>query len=259
MRTFRVGVFDRGRRVRGRFVNERAGYNYAAHSYPALAGVYELQPDMHANPLAEFFDMQVHGRGIHKWRHYFEIYHRHFAKFRGQPVTVLEIGVESGGSLEMWKEYFAPDCHIHGLDVNPACKEYEDDRVTIHIGDQADPAFWRGFVERVPELDVIVDDGGHETPQQVVALEALLPHVRPNGVYLCEDAHDIDNRFHDYVCGLARNLHSMSVRNTFRAEIQAVHLYPWVAVIEKRAQRLVLSDEQHGTEWRKWRPVDDAD
>src|SRR5438105_649976 len=58
-----------------------------------------------ANPLEEYFYNNP-GRGACKWHHYFEIYHRHFAKFRGQSPIVVEIGVAFGGSLPMWHQYF---------------------------------------------------------------------------------------------------------------------------------------------------------
>ena len=57
----------------------------------------------------------------------------------------------------------------------------------VFIGDQADRAFWKQFKEKVPAIDIIVDDGGHQVDQQVATLEELLPHLRPGGVYLCED------------------------------------------------------------------------
>src|SRR5205814_962082 len=60
-----------------------------------------------ANPLEEYFYNNP-GRGACKWHHYFEIYHRHFAKFRGQSPIVVEIGVAFGGSLPMWHQYFGP-------------------------------------------------------------------------------------------------------------------------------------------------------
>jgi hypothetical protein len=41
-----------------------------------------------------------------KWRHCFAIYDRHFRKFVGRTVDVVEIGVFSGGSFMMWREYF---------------------------------------------------------------------------------------------------------------------------------------------------------
>ena len=41
---------------------------------------------------------------LHKWVHYFDIYEKHFERFRGKSPVVLEIGVSGGGSLAMWKD-----------------------------------------------------------------------------------------------------------------------------------------------------------
>src|SRR5262245_25797837 len=46
--------------------------------------------------LRDYFRSHDSGRGIYKWTHYFEIYERHFARFRGTRVHVAEVGVYSG-------------------------------------------------------------------------------------------------------------------------------------------------------------------
>jgi hypothetical protein len=217
------------------------------------------------NPLRQYFDLHQTGRGIWKVDHYFEIYHRHFKKFIGQEVHIVEVGVYSGGSLEMWKEYFGPWCRVYGVDVNPACKAYEADRIKILIGDQGDRRFWESFRKQVPSVDVLVDDGGHLPEQQIVTLEEMLSHLRPGGVYLCEDVLGIHNRFGTYVSALANginacppngipadvheNTHSIATTG-FQRDIHSVHLYPYVAVIEKcehPKDSLVLL--RRGTEW----------
>jgi len=38
---------------------------------------------------------------IHKWNHYFDVYDRHFNKYRDKEIVLLEIGVYQGGSLQM--------------------------------------------------------------------------------------------------------------------------------------------------------------
>ena len=64
------------------------------------------------NPLLKYFTEHNDGRaGDLEINHYFDSYDRHFARFRGQEVNVLEIGIYSGGSLfEMWQSYFGPHC-----------------------------------------------------------------------------------------------------------------------------------------------------
>lgn len=147
-----------------------------------------MSAEARANPLAEYF-LRNQGRLIHKWHHYFEIYHRHLERFRSRSPVLLEIGVFQGGSLEMWHEYFGEGVKIVGVDIEPRCKQFEDDATTIMIGDQADPAFLAEIRSRFPRIDIIIDDGGHTMRQQITTLGELFPHLQPRGMYICEDVH----------------------------------------------------------------------
>src|SRR5882672_3941746 len=108
------------------------------------------------NPLRSWFDAHDSGHGVWKWEHYFDVYHRHFAKFVGRDVRLVEIGVYSGGSLDMWKSYLGNRATIHGVDIEEACRVYAGDQLHIHIGDQADREFWRKFKQDVPLVDIVV-------------------------------------------------------------------------------------------------------
>jgi len=147
-----------------------------------------MSAEARANPLAEYF-LRNQGRLIHKWHHYFEIYHRHLERFRSRSPVLLEIGVFQGGSLKMWREYFGEGVKIVGVDIEPRCKQFEDDATTIMIGDQADPAFLAEIRSRFPRIDIIIDDGGHTMRQQITTLGELFPHLQPRGIYICEDVH----------------------------------------------------------------------
>ncbi len=213
-----------------------------------------------ANPLWEYFQNHKEGHGIWKWEHYFDIYNRHFARFVGQKVNVLEIGVYSGGSLEMWRSYFGKDSHIYGVDIETACKAYENDRVSIFIGDQADRAFWKTFKESVEGIDILIDDGGHKPEQQQITLEEMLPSLKPGGVYLCEDVTRCFNRFSAFASGLVNELNHFNPKAgsllqsgilPFQSSIYSIHFYPFVVVIEKhRVSPTKLSAPKHGTEWQ---------
>jgi len=126
---------------------------------------------------------------IHKWVHYFDIYHRHFAPFRGRPVTVVEFGVNQGGSLQMWKNYFGPQARIYGVDIDPRCAAFEEPQVEILIGDQEDRTFLRELLARTGPIDIVIEDGGHTMGQQLATFEELWPAVTDGGVFLVEDLH----------------------------------------------------------------------
>ncbi|MBK6542804.1 MAG: hypothetical protein IPG10_16290 [Flavobacteriales bacterium] len=73
------------------------------------------------NDLERYFHSNQ-GRLIHKWMHFFDVYDRHFARYRGKEVVILEIGVFQGGSLQMWKNYFGDKARIYGIDINPGAR-----------------------------------------------------------------------------------------------------------------------------------------
>lgn len=204
------------------------------------------------NPLLDVF-IRNSGRMIHKWLHYFEIYHRTFERYRGRPITFLEIGIENGGSARMWRDYFGPQARIIGVDVNPNCKALEEDGFEVWIGDQGDPAFWSQFLKQHPAVDVVLDDGGHTMRQQVVTFEALFGAVSDGGTYLCEDTHTsymrlyegglrAPNTFHEHVKGLIDEMHAWYyaplaelAEGAYMAKnIQSICVYDSVVVIEKR-------------------------
>ena len=211
------------------------------------------------NPLLQYFQAKKEGRGIWKWLHYFEIYHSFFRVYQDKPVRFLEIGIYSGGSLEMWSEYFGPKAKIYGVDIEPTCQAYASEQVQIHIGDQADPDFWQIFKQKVAPLDIIIDDGGHTTQQQIVTLESLLPHLHPGGVYIVEDIHGKDNLFAAYLYGLQQQLNAAqfipgetfrTAAKAFQREIHSIHIYPYLAVIKKRNKPIhEFPSPRRGTEW----------
>src|SRR5687767_10929859 len=103
------------------------------------------------NDLEKYF-RQNNKRLIHKWGHYFDVYDRHFARFRGKEITILEIGVSQGGSLQMWKNYFGDKAKIYGIDINPHCKELEEENIKIFIGSQSDRKFLRKIKKEIPPI-----------------------------------------------------------------------------------------------------------
>ena len=194
------------------------------------------------NPLWNYFDSHQTGKKICKWRHYFDIYHRHFAQFRSREVRILEIGLAAGGSLGMWRHYFGEKCTVVGIDIDARCKAYEKDGFKIYIGDQTDRVFWQQFRKQESPFDIIIDDGGHLAEQQVVTLEELLPHLRPGGVYLCEDVHHAHQGFTAYVGGLINHYNLTDVirgkdltarPSAFQQDIAAINWYPMVVVLQK--------------------------
>jgi hypothetical protein len=201
----------------------------------------------------EYYFYNNESRIIHKWDHYFNIYERYFRKYVGGDVNVLEIGVQNGGSAEMWRRYFGDKCKIYGIDIDDRCKQFENDWMTVYIGDQADTNFLSYVKESCPRFDIIIDDGGHRTEQMVTSFEQLFDHLKFGGTYLIEDLHanylsqfggDIgtENSFNNYVRKLCDryHLHSFNcVSDNIIKNIECIHTHESVVVIEKCLDRKV--------------------
>jgi hypothetical protein len=152
---------------------------YAGSAWKGLSG----------NPLFAFFTANRAGIPLDKWVHYFPIYERHLARYRGLPVRVLEIGVYRGGGLELLRHYLGEEAHLVGIDIDEAAATAVGGRHPVEIGDQEDPGFLRRVAEIHGPFDVVLDDGGHRMRQQIASVETLFPLLNDGGAYIVEDCH----------------------------------------------------------------------
>ena len=65
------------------------------------------------------------GKVSDKWALYLREYDRLFNDYRHQPIRLLEIGVQNGGSLEIWDQYFSNAVCLLGCDINPDCSKLQ--------------------------------------------------------------------------------------------------------------------------------------
>jgi Methyltransferase domain len=178
------------------------------------------------NPLQEYFERNQ-GPLLNKWMHYFDIYDRHFARFRGREIVMVEIGIYHGGSLGMWKSYFGPRAQLIGVDINPRALKFADDQVTVIIGDQSDRAFLRNLRSRYPRIDILLDDGGHSMKQQIATFEELFDAVADDGVYMVEDAHT--SYWQEYGGGLGAKGSFLEYTKHLVDQLNAWHVREWAA------------------------------
>lgn len=202
------------------------------------------------NDLEKYFRLNDK-RIIHKWQHYFDIYDRHFCKYRNKDIVILEIGVSQGGSLQMWKDYFGDRAKIFGIDINPICKELEEENIKIFIGSQSDRIFLSDLKTKIPPIDILIDDGGHSMTQQIVSYEELFNHIKEDGVYLCEDLHtsywfeygggykrrgtfiEYSKNFIDSINAYHSHQKKLKV-DSFTKSVYSIHYYDSIIVIEKK-------------------------
>jgi cephalosporin hydroxylase len=128
-------------------------------------------------------------RPIHKWTHYFPVYEDLFKRYQNRTCTILEIGCDKGGSLQLWKRYLGPYAQIVGVDINPECKNSEEEQIQIEIGSQSDPEVLELIIQRYAPFDIIIDDGSHKMSDIATTFRHLFQHVSLDGLYIVEDLH----------------------------------------------------------------------
>jgi SAM-dependent methyltransferase len=120
---------------------------------------------------------------------YLRTYDRIFEPLIDRPVRVLELGVRSGGSLRLWRDYF-PNGIIAGLDVEPLPSEPNGDRIRIYQGRQEDTSVLSKIaVEVAPDgFDIVIDDASHiAAPTRTGFWHLFDNHLKPGGVFAIED------------------------------------------------------------------------
>lgn len=83
--------------------------------------------------------------------------------------------------------YF-PNCTLYGIDIiNP---KYGSDRFVYENIDQGNVSQWTSFVEKYGKnFDIIIDDGPHTTPEQLISFNILFDALKSRGIYVVEDLH----------------------------------------------------------------------
>jgi SAM-dependent methyltransferase len=130
------------------------------------------------------------GGAVEHCHEYTPVYDMLLGDYRKDVRSVLEIGINTGRSLRMWKRYF-PGALIVGIDNKPECCTYDEERIVCLQADQGSPQSLYDALDKLPKdtpkFDLIVDDGSHEPGHQITSMLALLPFLSPVGIYVIED------------------------------------------------------------------------
>jgi hypothetical protein len=118
---------------------------------------------------------------------YFPAYVELFGHLVNTKCVFIETGILDGGSLFMWRNWLGPDARIIGIDLNPKAIKWRESGFEIFIGDQGDPEFWKKTLKEIGEFDALLDDGGHQSFQQIVTAIETIKMATKDCVIAIED------------------------------------------------------------------------
>ncbi|CAI2716985.1 glycosyltransferase family protein [Nitrospina watsonii] len=131
------------------------------------------------------------GKVSDKWSSYLAEYERIFLEYRDKPIRLLEIGVQNGGSLEIWSGYFSQARKFVGCDIDSVCAHlnYDDSRIAVVIGDINSNKTEAEIRKHAQNFDIIIDDGSHQSSDIVKSFVRYFPCLADGGVFVAEDLH----------------------------------------------------------------------
>lgn len=140
--------------------------------------------------LRQLYELHV-GKVSDKWSIYLEEYERLLAPYSNRQISLLEIGIQNGGSIEIWAEYFQDAKRLVGCDINPDCSRlrYADPRISVIVGDANVDDTERAVASSATNFDIIIDDGSHTSGDIVRSFSRYFPRLNVGGIFIAEDLH----------------------------------------------------------------------
>lgn len=126
-----------------------------------------------------------------KWSLYINEWDRIFNPYRDLPINLFEIGIQNGGSLEIWAKYFKNARKIVGCDIDDKCRglSFTDPRIELYVGDVNTDEIQEKALESASKYDIIIDDGSHQSSDVIRTFSRYFPHLDFDGMYVVEDLH----------------------------------------------------------------------
>jgi cephalosporin hydroxylase len=126
----------------------------------------------------------------HTTHSYIDVYEGLFSRIRSSCTNIMEIGVQNGGSIKLWNDYF-PNAMIYGLDIDihqNRCRE-PSPRVRFIQADAYTSECASTFETDV--FDVVIDDGPHTLDSMCKVVDLYYRIVKPGGYLIIEDVQDM--------------------------------------------------------------------
>lgn len=187
-------------------------------------------------------DISLHGHFAGNPGHnYMRYYERMLGTYRADELTIVEIGVQYGYSLQAWDEIF-PNANVHGIDKSPLCAQEHMTRAKLHTFDATNLEECTAFFTKLGPVDVLIEDASHQSQEQVNLFHALFRYVRSGGFYVIED---IGCGYQEYYGGgpdggvtiqmvrsFIDDIHNGCSKSKI-TDIAGVHLFRDIAFVEK--------------------------
>jgi O-antigen biosynthesis protein len=140
-------------------------------------------------------EINTHGSDKNSLHSYLPLYDILLKPIKDTATNILELGVASGGSINLWYNYFTKAI-IYGCDITDSMFENmqelkTNNRVLLKLDTNA---YTKEYVQKNfgnKKFDFLLDDGPHSLESQEKFIELYSPLLSENGILIIEDVQDI--------------------------------------------------------------------
>ncbi len=178
-----------------------------------------------------------------KWTIYIGQYEEKFKSYKDEKIRILEIGIQNGGSLEIYGKYFQNAELILGCDIDEKCLEltYQEPNIQVIVGDATDEITYKKIAV-YSEFDIIIEDGSHTSSDIVKTFCKYFSRLKDGGVFIIEDLHC--SYWKEFDGGL---FHPLSAINFFKRLVDVINQEHW-GISKKRGWILKLFSLNYGVD-----------
>jgi cephalosporin hydroxylase len=143
------------------------------------------------------------------------VYSELFSEIQLSAKNVLEIGVDKGGSIFLWKEYFL-NADIAGIDIEDKREIFKNNKELKIIKGNA---YNKNFIDSIPEnyFDLIIDDGPHTLESMISFLDGYQSKLNENGIIVVEDIQEIS-----WIDTLTKHVDKNLIKNIFVHDLRKI-------------------------------------
>lgn len=134
--------------------------------------------------IIESLNLVTDKNSLHSYCDHF--YEQEFKRYKNKTIKLVEIGVDQGGSLMLWANYFTMG-QITGVDVEWRGNCIEDCKKYQNISLMQCNAYDYSFAANTTKIDILIDDGPHSLDSQLFTVKILSNKINPGGILIIED------------------------------------------------------------------------
>jgi hypothetical protein len=123
---------------------------------------------------------------------YLSLYQKILEKKKDTAKNILEIGIQRGGSIKLWHDYFV-NATIYGLDTMNEETVWDEiknnDRITLYCSHDAynTDKFKTTFLDKDIKFDLLLDDGPHTLESMKTFIKLYSQIMADDGLLIIED------------------------------------------------------------------------